>query len=157
MVQPIATPVESAGEASLVLKPESEWETRNGRVTEGPWMIKHEGRYYLLYSGSGADTPDYAVGYATSPSPLGPFVRAEHNPILHRSEGLYGPGHGCAIQDAEGTWWFVYHQKHSDRRAWDRFLCIDRLDFDEQGRLDGQATRNQPRPAPVTASKAQLP
>ena len=157
MVQPMATPVEPAGEARLVLQPESEWETRNGRVTEGPWMIKHKGRYYLLYSGSGADTPDYAVGYATSSSPLGPFVRAEHNPILHRGQGLYGPGHGCAIQDAKGTWWFVYHQKNSDRRAWDRFLCIDRLDFDEQGRLDGQATRNQPRPAPVTASKAQLP
>jgi xylan 1,4-beta-xylosidase len=120
------------------------------RDDEGPWIIKHDGRYYLLYSGSGADTSDYAVGYATSSSPLGPFTRAEHNPILHRGEGLYGPGHGCAIQDAEGTWWFVYHQKNSDRRAWDRFICIDRLDFDERGRLDGEATRNQVRPAPAT-------
>jgi xylan 1,4-beta-xylosidase len=53
-------------------------------------MIKRQGRYYLLYSGSGADTPDYAVGYATADSPLGPFTRAPHNPIVERSPGLFG-------------------------------------------------------------------
>jgi beta-xylosidase len=149
-VQPMANPTELAGEPQVILQPESPWETRNGHVTEGPWMIKHADRYYLLYSGSGANTPDYAVGYATSSNPLGPFTRAQHNPILHRSEGLFGPGHGCAIQDRAGQWWFVYHQKNSDRRAWDRFICMDRLNFDQQGRLFGKATRGSQQPAPVT-------
>jgi xylan 1,4-beta-xylosidase len=148
-LQPMAGPTEPAGEPKAVLQPESDWETRNGRVTEGPWMIKHGGRYYLLYSGSGANTPDYAVGYATSTSPMGPFTRAEHNPILHRAEGLFGPGHGCAIRDRDGDWWFIYHQKRTARRQWDRFICLDRLHFDEQGRLHGEATRNTPQPAPA--------
>lgn len=147
-LQPMAGPAEPTGEPKVVLQPESDWETRNGRVTEGPWMIKHGGRYYLLYSGSGANTPDYAVGYATSTSPSGPFTRAGHNPILHRSEGLFGPGHGCAIRDRDGDWWFVYHQKRTARREWDRFICLDRLHFDQQGRLHGEATRNTPQPAP---------
>lgn len=147
-VQPMAGPTEPSGKARLVIQPESDWETRNGRVTEGPWMIKHSGRYYLLYSGSGADTPDYAVGYATSASPLGPFTRAENNPILHRSPGLFGPGHGCAVRDGEGQWWFVYHQKRSERREWNRFICLDRLRFDQQGRLQGLATRDVALPAP---------
>ena len=117
-------------------------------------MIKHNGRYYLLYSGSGADTPDYAVGYATSMSPLGPFARAEHNPILHRADGVFGPGHGCAIRDGSGQWWFVYHQKRTARREWDRFICLDALRFDEQGRLHGCATRSEmlPWPAPGRSS-----
>ncbi len=149
MVQPMASPTEPKGEPTEALHPKSEWETRNGHVTEGPWMIKHAGRYYLLYSGSGADTPDYAVGYATATSPTGPFTRAEHNPILERGEGLFGPGHGCAIRDAGGQWWFVYHQKRTDRREWDRFICVDRLQFDQQGRLDGQATRGTPQLAPA--------
>ncbi len=106
-VQEMAGPTEKKGQPRVVLQPESDWEIRNGRVTEGPWMIKHGGRYYLLYSGSGANTPDYAVGYATADDPLGPFTRADHNPILHRSEGLFGPGHGCAIRDRAGAWWFV--------------------------------------------------
>jgi hypothetical protein len=148
-VQPMARSTEPTGEPRVVLQPESAWETRNGHVTEGPWMIKHDGRYYLLYSGSGADTPDYAVGYATSTSPLGPFTRAEHNPILHRADGLFGPGHGCAIRDGGGRWWFVYHQKRTDRREWDRFICLDPLRFDEQGRLQGRATRGELLPGPA--------
>jgi len=148
-VQPMAGPGEPSGEPKVILQPESDWETRNGRVTEGPWMIKHGGRYYLLYSGSGASTADYAVGYATSSSPTGPFTRAAENPILHRSEGLFGPGHGCAVRDGRGQWWFVYHQKRTDRREWDRFISIDRLEFDQQGRLGGRATRGSPQPAPV--------
>lgn len=84
------------------------------------------------------------MGCATSTSPLGPFTRAEHNPILHRADGLFGPGHGCAIHDGDDKWWFVYHQKPTARREWDRFICIDPLRFDEQGRLQGRATRGHP-------------
>lgn len=148
-VQPMASPTEPAGEPRVILQPEANWETRAGHVTEGPWVIKHKERYYLLYSGSGANTPDYAVGYATADNPLGPFRRAENNPIVHRGDGVFGPGHGCAIQDAAGQWWHIYHQKGSDRIAWDRFICIDRLWFDEDGRLFGRATRGKSQPVPV--------
>ncbi|MCX7885712.1 MAG: family 43 glycosylhydrolase [Verrucomicrobiae bacterium] len=150
-VQPMRTPTEPGGEPTAVLQPESDWEKRAGEVTEGPWMIKRNGLYYLLYSGSGANTPDYAVGYATARSPLGPFQRAPHNPILRRSENVFGPGHGCAIQDRAGQWWFVYHQKKFEKTGWERFVCLDRLRFDEQGRLFGQATRGVELPTPVTA------
>jgi xylan 1,4-beta-xylosidase len=146
-VQPMANPSEPTGERKEILRPESEWEKRAGHVTEGPWMIKRQGRYYLLYSGSGADTPDYAVGYATADHPLGPFQRAPHNPIVSRSEGLFGPGHGCAIQDPEGRWWHVYHQKRTARVEWDRFIALDPLWFDEAGNLHSRATRGTPQPA----------
>ena len=59
---------------------------------------------------------------------------------------LQGP---CAIRDSSGQWWHIYHQKRTARRAWDRFICLDRLRFDEQGRLHGQATRNTVQPAPA--------
>ena len=154
-VQPMASPTETTGDPQVVLQPEAEWETRNGRVTEGPWMIKHDGRYYLLYSGSGAITPDYAVGYATAASPLGPFTRAEHNPIVERGQGLYGPGHGCAIRDGEGRWWHVYHQKRTPRREWDRFICLDPLRFDDAGQLHSRATRDVAMPAPAKLSPPQ--
>ncbi|MBM4029424.1 MAG: hypothetical protein FJ280_29110, partial [Planctomycetes bacterium] len=154
MVQPMAGPTEPVGEPKLVLRPESDWEKRAGHVTEGPWIIKHQGRYYLLYSGSGADTPDYAVGYATADHPLGPFTRAAHNPIVQRSPGLFGPGHGCAIRDGAGRWWHIYHQKRNDRVEWDRFICIDPLWFDQDGNLSSRATRGTPQPAPVPAAVA---
>ncbi|HNS22710.1 MAG TPA: glycosyl hydrolase [Sedimentisphaerales bacterium] len=152
-VQPMSSPTEPAGEPKAILHPESDWETRAGRVTEGPWIIKHQSRYYLLYSGSGADTPDYAVGYAVADHPTGPFTRAPHNPIVHRSEGVFGPGHGCAIRDGAGHWWHIYHQKRNDRVEWDRFICIDPLRFDQDGNLFGTATRGTPQPAPVAIDR----
>ena len=145
----MANPTERKGEPRRVLQPQSEWETRNGRVTEGPWMIKHGGRYYLLYSGSGANTPDYAVGYAVADHPLGPFTRAAHNPIIERSEGLFGPGHGCAIQDDAGRWWHIYHQKNTARVEWSRFIAMDPLWFDAAGRLHGKATRGVEQEGPT--------
>lgn len=148
-VQPMASPTEPDGSPRVLLEPTSPWEKRAGHVTEGPWMLKEGGVYHLLYSGSGADTPDYAVGYATSRSPLGPFVRAEHNPIIERAVGLFGPGHGCAIRDGAGKWWHVYHQKRTERREWDRFICIDPLWFDANGLLRSRATRGTQEAAPA--------
>lgn len=148
-VQRLASPTEPVGEPKVLLQPESDWEKRAGHVTEGPWMIKQGGRYYLLYSGSGADTPDYAVGYATADSPLGPFVRAAHNPIIQRGEGIFGPGHGCAIRDDVGQWWHIYHQKNTARVEWSRFIALDPLWFDADGKLTSRATRGTTHPAPV--------
>lgn len=156
-VQEMASPTELKGEPKVILEPREDWETRAGRVTEGPWLIKERSRYYLLYSGSGANTPEYAVGYAIASSPLGPFERAPGNPIVRRSDGIFGPGHGCAIRDGAGQLWHVYHQKRRDRVEWDRFICIDPLWFDSEGRLYSRATRGtaQPAPAPRAGSHAE--
>jgi GH43 family beta-xylosidase len=153
-VQPMASPTKLGGDSKVVLQPESEWEKRSGHVTEGPWLIKRQNRYYLIYSGSGADTPNYAVGYAVADNPMGPFTRAAHNPIIHRSEGLFGPGHGCAIQDDAGRWWHIYHQKNSDRVEWSRFIAMDPLWFDQEGRLYGTATRGIQQMAPTVLTTA---
>jgi GH43 family beta-xylosidase len=153
-VQALASPTEPTGQPRVILQPESDWERRAGHVTEGPWLIKRQDRYYLLYSGSGADTPDYAVGYATADHPLGPFTRAAHNPIVHRADGLFGPGHGCAVQDDEGRWWHVYHQKRHDRVEWNRFIAVDPLWFDQHGHLHSRASRDTPQPAPAIGGTA---
>jgi GH43 family beta-xylosidase len=154
--QRLASPTKTVGEPTLLLQPEAEWERRAGHVTEGPWIIKRGGRYYLLYSGSGADMPDYATGYATADHPLGPFTRAPHNPIAHRSGGVFGPGHGCAVQDVEGRWWHVYHQKQSDTIDYDRFIAVDALWFDQYGNLFSRATRGSSRPTPAPLGPARV-
>ena len=49
-VQCMATPLEMQGDPHPVLEPSQAWEKTHGHVTEGPWMLKHAGRYYLVYS-----------------------------------------------------------------------------------------------------------
>jgi len=148
-VQRMKTPLEKEGDPVELLKPTEPWEMKSGSVTEGPFILKHQGTYYLIYSGTGANSPNYAVGYATAKSPTGPFAKHAGNPIVHRGDGVFGPGHGCVTRDAKGNLWHVYHQQQDEIPGWKRFLCIDPLWFDDQGVLHGKATRGTPQPAPL--------
>lgn len=151
-VREMANLLELTGNSKLIIEPTETWERRNANITEGPWMIKHEGLYYLLYSGSAANSQYYGVGYATANNPFGPFTKYTGNPIVKGGAGIYGPGHGAVIKDAAGELWHVYHQKRGPSVAWDRFICIDPLRFDSEGVLHGKATRGTTEPAPVVAS-----
>ena len=148
-VQQMKTPLEKLGRPVEIIRPTEPWEKVRGAVTEGPWMLKHKNTYYLLYSGTGANSLDYAIGYATAAEPTGPFAKHPGNPIVHRTDSAFGPGHGCVIADAAGKLWSVYHQQKDDTRPWNRFICIDPLWFDENGVLHGKATRGTTEPAPT--------
>lgn len=86
------TSMEYEWENPLIEATES-WETRDCLVAEGPFVLKHQGLYYLSYSANHTRSEDYAVGYAVAEHPFGPFVKAEENPILHRPGTLVGTGH----------------------------------------------------------------
>ena len=106
-------------------------------LTEAPWMVKHDATYYLMYSGYGADRPNYAVGYATADNPLGPFFEAAENPILHRDDaaGIYGPGHNCTIVGPDGRLKIVYHTKQQFTIGWDREIRVNDLCFADSGKM----------------------
>jgi xylan 1,4-beta-xylosidase len=152
-VQPMETPVTKKGGPVFIIRPDAPWEKRPYPLTEAPWMIKHGGTYYLLYSGGGADSQDYAIGYATAGSPLGPFTKYPGNPIMKKGNGVFGPGHASVIRDREGNFWMVYHQQKDASKGWNRIICIDPIRFDENGVLHVRATRGEARPAPVTSGR----
>jgi beta-xylosidase len=147
-VQPMADPLHKKGERKVIIRPTEEWEKRSGEVTEGPFMLKHKGLYYLTYSGTGADSPNYGIGYATSKSPAGPFVKYPGNPIAHRGGSVLGPGHHCIVEGPDKKLWLVYHQKWDADKSFHRFLAIDPLWFDEEGVLHAKVSRGTDQPAP---------
>jgi len=149
VVQPMADPLtkKDVGPTTLIW-PSEPWEKAMGHVTEGPWMLKRDDVYYLMYSGSGAKGPDYAIGYATAESPMGPFKKYSGNPIGKRGNGVYGPGHHCVVSGPDGRLWMVYHQQNSEKICWERFLAIDPLWFDDAGVIHVKTTRGTDEPAP---------
>lgn len=153
MVQEMQTPLEKQGEPHRVIHPTEPWEKRRGAVTEGPWMLKHKGLYYLMYSGSGANGPEYAIGYATAKSPLGPFEKYSGNPIAQAGKGVFGPGHHCVVTGPDDKLWMVYHQQNSTAPGWQRFLAIDPLWFDDQGVIHTKVTRGTDEKGPVIKNK----
>jgi len=148
MVQPMADPLTKQGSPTLVIRPTDPWEKARGAVTEGPWMLKHDGTYYLMYSGSGADGPEYAIGYATADAPTGPFTKHRGNPIAKRGNGVFGPGHHCVVPGPDGRLWMVYHQQDGEQTGWNRFLALDPLWFDAHGVIHVKTTRGSDEPAP---------
>ena len=116
--------------------PSEEWELRSEpiRTVEGPFMLKHEGKYYLTYTANHFESHDYAVGYAVAESPRGPFVKPSDNPILRRPSGYVGTGHHAFFYDKEGRLRIVFHAHYSAEQMFPRRVLIGIADFVE-GRL----------------------
>lgn len=108
------------GEPVLLLRPpvnmddkQAEWESRsvtshevNRRWTEGSYIFKKGNLYYMMYSANFFGGANYAVGYATSENPLGPFVKSPDNPVLQKNVneggGVTGTGHNMVLTLPEG-------------------------------------------------------
>lgn len=119
------------GEPVQLARNDGAWE---GRVVEAPTMWLHDEDYYLFFSGNNYAGMEYAVGYATCASALGPCEDAPANPILRSvmdtPPPVVGPGHQTIIEDDDGETWMVYHAwevTSAGLRGSRRFMWIDRL------------------------------
>jgi GH43 family beta-xylosidase len=141
-------------EPRLITKPEQDWECRSGPEwlwNEGPFVIKHNDSYYLMYSANFYASRDYSVGYAVAMSPMGPFVKAAHNPILvSPNEEISGPGHNSVTTSPDESELFIVYHIHTDPRnpSGDRQISMDRLVFREDGSLYVNGPTNTPQPIP---------
>ncbi len=126
-------------------------------VAEGPEILKHNGKYYLTYSASAFTDPCYAVHYATSDSPLGPFEKYSGNPILRTDDPdrkdvsnphLYGTAHHCFTTSPDDKEMIiVYHAHRTGSTAVnsgieERRICVDLTWFDENGVLHAGRNRD---------------
>lgn len=103
---------------------------------EAPFVLKRNGIYYFMYSSDSCHDHTYHVQYATSDKPLGPYTY--RGTILESNEDrtVDGPGHHSILQDGE-DYYIVYHRHdnpHSNR-GFHRQLCIDKLEFAEDGSI----------------------
>jgi beta-xylosidase len=133
-VSPMSDPVTVACDWTTLFYPGLVFETF---WAEGPWMVRHEGRYYLMYSGGSTALPYYAVGYYLADNPLGPFEKFEGNPILHVDweYDFWGPGHHSTVVGPDGALWIFYHTKIAPSYGWERELRKNKLDFDTEGNM----------------------
>jgi beta-xylosidase len=92
-----------APEIELIRNNSATWE---GGVVEGSWITKHDGMYYLFYSGNVYDHR-YRTGVARANSITGPYEKFGP-PILTNNNQWVGPGHGSVVH-ARGKPYFIYH------------------------------------------------
>lgn len=108
---------------------EQDWEKAMGSINEGPFILKHKGVYYLTYSGNHTQSQMYGIGYATSRSITGPWVKYDGNPILQCPEGLVGTGHHSFFKDRKGHDRIVFHSHLSAEQYTPRVTNISKYRF----------------------------
>jgi xylan 1,4-beta-xylosidase len=112
----------------------SEWP-----VSEGPTVLKHKNLYYLFYSANDFRSINYAVGYATAASPLGPWKKSDDSPIISsKITGINGTGHGDFFTNASGKLYYVFHTHNSNNKVGSRKTAIIEVAFtrDEPAKMD---------------------
>ncbi len=117
---------------------------------EGPSIRKRNGIYYLIYTdiSSGKAT---RLSYATSKSPLGPFVKG----------GVIIDNAGCDI----GTWnnhggmvefkgqWYIFYHRSSQGCAYNRRACVEPIYFNEDGSIKEVEMTTQGGEGPIPATR----
>ena len=156
------------GEPVLLLRPpvsmddeNAEWESRsvttgeiNRRWTEGSFTFKHDGTYYIIYSANHYAGPNYAVGYATGDGPLGPFTKADNNPVLEKNidkgGDVTGTGHNMVLflEDADKMY-AVYHGR-TEPTGDERVVFMDELEILPDGKLTVKGPTTQAIAHPLT-------
>ena len=93
---------------------------------EAPWIHKKDDTYYLSYAAHYPSTTEYS----TSKSILGPWeYQGVINDTLPNS-----PTNHQAIVNFKGNDYFIYHNAGlSDGGPFRRSVCIDKLEYDENG------------------------
>jgi len=154
------------GEPVLLLRPpvtmndpQSEWESRsvtsheiNRRWTEGSTIFKHDNTYYMMYSANYFGGENYAIGYATSNSPLGPFKKADNNPVLQKNiaQGgiVSGTGHNSVTYSPDGTTMYCVYHGRTVPTGNKRLVFIDRMEILNNGKLIVHGPTSTPQPLP---------
>lgn len=107
--------------------------------TEGPQMLKRNGKYYLMWSENGWTGPDYAVSYAMADSPLGPFLNVAGKRILQQDSAVAkGSGHNGVIHIPNtDIYYMVYHRRPLNETDGNhRVICYDRMYFNPDGSIE---------------------
>jgi len=136
------------GAPARVTPPRHPWELFEARrpekggvdwyTVEGPAVLRHRGRYYEMFSGGCYYRDNYAVSYATSPTPMGPGGMRDASwrdwedatgdgRLMHGAPNqVIGPGHNSLVRGPNNADLYIaYHAWPPDMTA--RRPCLDRL------------------------------
>lgn len=118
-IRPLSNPWTASGTRHILAEPTYSWETKGGRVNEGPEVLQHGGKTFVVFSASHCRTPDYALGMLTynggDPLDKSSWTKSPE-PVFTRNDaaGVFAPGHNGFFKSPDGTEdWIVYHANDS--------------------------------------------
>lgn len=117
LIAKMSNPWTIEGEHKVITQPTYAWEKSGLNVNEGPEIIQHQGRTFLVHSASFCNTEDYSLGVVelTGTDPMDPAAWTKYDkPFFSKANGVYGPGHHGFFTSPDGSEdWLVYHGNSS--------------------------------------------
>lgn len=114
----LAAPMKPVGKKVWIAQPDQPWEKgvvhNNYGVVEGPTELHHDGKTFIVYSGSNTMSWNYCLGLLTytSGDPLDRKSWKKSGPVFKSKEenSIYSTGRGTFAKQGD-DWWLVYHAK----------------------------------------------
>lgn len=102
--------------------------------TEGPYMVKRKGIYYMMYSNGAWYNDSYNVQYSTSNSPMGPWTY--RGKVLSSNAEDKGPGHHGVLKIGNCDEYYMIYHRYENGTSGDRKIAIDRMYFNSNDLIE---------------------
>ncbi|MEY3625113.1 MAG: hypothetical protein RL696_494 [Actinomycetota bacterium] len=99
---------------------------------EGPFLHRYKDRYYLTFPALDQERWPQRMCYGIADHPLGPYEN--QGVFIPEYPGNSGTIHGSCVE-FKGQWYALYHSAWVSNRPTSRSLMIDRLEYDQDGRI----------------------
>ena len=118
-ISAMSSPTTLTGPRVELTRPTYAWEQigspQTNLVNEGPEVLQHSGKTFLIYSASHCSTDDYTLGQLTltGADPLAPGAWTKASApvfVKNTANKAYGPGHNGFFKSKDGSEdWLIYH------------------------------------------------
>lgn len=122
----LCSPTQVCSDRVLLHEPNFDWQKSGADgVNEGPTMLEHGGRWFLVYSAAGSWTDDYCLAFmgidnGADPMNAANWWRLDDRPVMwsNPEAGVWAPGHASFTTDRDGTPYVVYHAIDRPGAGW---------------------------------------
>ena len=138
-IAPMDSPTKISKERTRLSIPTEDWEKHEMPLLEGPEILRHEDKLFIIYSASGSWSKYYCLGMLeyTGGSLCDPASWKKHTkaPVFEGKDKVFGVGHCSFVTSPDQTEnWIVYHTKSKEENGWgDRCVHTIQFTYDEQG------------------------
>ncbi|CAG7718764.1 unnamed protein product [Allacma fusca] len=141
-IAPMSDPMTLSGPRVLLREPTGRWETIGAPLDEGPQVLEHNGRTFLIFSASGSWTADYCLGMIGIDGLRDPLVRSNWWQDVDRAvfwrndeQSVFGTGHASFTVSPDGSEpWIVYHAMERPDAGWEgRTARVERFVWNPDG------------------------
>jgi len=164
VIAPMANPWTLSAPGVELSRPTNPWETEIRPVNEGPAVLQHDGKLFVVFSVTACESPDYSLAMITyngqgSLLDKGNWTKST-GPVFTRDDAnwVFGPGHNSFFNSPDGReTWIAYHAVTSSSGAvygscgGDRSMRVQMVTWNADGTPDfgvpAAAWQSQPLPS----------